>query len=287
MENLLKDNYPILMEGIHCTYPLLDKRFRHRRLFVRLHNVEYRYYYHLYKSTGSLFKKIYYLTESILLKKLERHVAGKAGTVWTVSYKDAAVYKEKFNCKNVCYLPLFLPSWQVTGQYGKGNYCIYHGNLEVAENEQAVLWLINEVFAGLAIPLVVTGKNPSSGLLKAAKAGGIRVAANASDTEMETLIAGAHIQILPSFNATGIKIKLLNALYNGRHCVVNTAAVDGTELDILCHVGNTPAEMQQLIKELWQQPFSQEEISKRKGLLYSSFNNAVNAQNILKAIEES
>ncbi len=286
LNNLLQDDYPILMEGIHCTYPLLDKRFRHRKLFVRLHNVEYRYYYHLYKSAAAGFKKMYYLAESILLKKQERRVARKATAVWTVSSKDATVYKEEFGCKKVSYLPLFLPPWQVAGKLGNGSYCIYHGNLSVAENEQAALWLIREVFAGLNVPLVIAGKNPSAQLLKAADAGGIRVAANVPVIEMQILIADAQVQVLPSFNATGIKLKLLNALYNGRHCITNTAAVDGTGLAVLCHIGDTPAAMRQLIKSLWQQPFGSADIDKRKEVLYGQFDNAAAAQFILKAMQE-
>jgi hypothetical protein len=41
LQRLLQDDHPILMEGIHCTYLLLDARFNSRRCFIRLHNVEY------------------------------------------------------------------------------------------------------------------------------------------------------------------------------------------------------------------------------------------------------
>jgi hypothetical protein len=37
---LLKDKYPILMEGIHSTWILNDNRFENRKKFVRLHNVD-------------------------------------------------------------------------------------------------------------------------------------------------------------------------------------------------------------------------------------------------------
>ncbi len=47
---------------------------------------------------------------------------------------------------------------------------------------------------------------------------------------MTELIREAQINILPSFNTTGIKIKLLNAIFNGRHCLVNPAAIAGTGL---------------------------------------------------------
>ena len=282
LQTLLKDDYPILMEGVHCTYPLLDKRFSNRRLFVRLHNVEYQYYYHLYKTATSFLKKAYYLAESFLLKNYERQIADKAAAFWTVSYKDADIYQRVLHCKNVSYLPLFLPPWQVAGKTGSGNYCIYHGNLEIAENEQAALWLMKEVFNYLNIPLVIAGKNPTPRLLHISQVKNIRIIANPAAAEMEALIADAQVQVLPSFNATGIKIKLLNALYNGRHCVVNTAAVEGTGLESLCHIANTSADMQQLIKKLFFQFFTDEELDKRKAVLYSHFNNEEGAKRIVK-----
>ena len=64
LANLLKDEYPILMEGIHCTFLLNDHRFDHRKKFVRLHNVEYEYYRSLSKSASSIFHKLYYRLES-------------------------------------------------------------------------------------------------------------------------------------------------------------------------------------------------------------------------------
>src|SRR6478752_4986254 len=60
LENLLKDDYPILMEGVHCSYLLFDNRFSRRTCFVRLHNVEYQYYNELSNVTASPFKKFYY-----------------------------------------------------------------------------------------------------------------------------------------------------------------------------------------------------------------------------------
>ncbi|TKK68050.1 glycosyltransferase [Ilyomonas limi] len=284
-QTLLKDDYPILIEGVHCTYPLLDKRFSNRKLFVRLHNVEYRYYYHLYKNTTSLFKRLYYLAESFLLKNYERRIANKASAFWTVSYKDANVYRGIFNCKNAGYLPLFLPPWQVAGKLGTGTYCIYHGNLEVEENEQAATWLIKKVFINLDIPLIVAGKNPTQCLVQAAaRTKNVQIIANPSSAGMDNLIMDAHIQVLPSFNTTGIKIKLLNALYNGRHCIVNNAAIEDTGLEGLCHIANTASDMQQLVKALFTQPFTQAELDKRKAVLYNHFNNAASAQQIRRQI---
>ena len=56
--NLEKDEYPILLEGIHCSYPLFTGRFKNRKIFLRLHNVEHKYYSNLAVNETNIFKKI-------------------------------------------------------------------------------------------------------------------------------------------------------------------------------------------------------------------------------------
>ena len=281
LSNLLKDDYPVLLEGVHCSYPLLDKRFNNRRLFVRLHNVEFEYYRHLYKYTAHPLKKLYYFTESILLKQYECRIANKANAFWAVANTDVQLYQQHFKCKAITYLPLFLPPWQIACKEGSGTYCLYHGNLAVEENEKAAVWLLQHVFAKLSMPFIIAGKNPTKRLIKlAALNKNVKIIANASQSEMEKLIADAHIHILPSFNATGIKIKLLNALYNGRHCVVNTAIAAGTNLESLCHIADSPEAIQQMVQQLSHIPFTQPDIQQRKQLLQHEFNNLESAKKI-------
>lgn len=120
-----------------------------------------------------------------------------------------------------------------------GTFCLYHGNLGVAENEKAAIWLLNEVFFKIKVPLVIAGKNPSRRLDKLAHlCQHTCLVANPSDTELNDLVRLAHINILPSFSDTGIKVKLLHALFEGRHCVVNDAMVNGTGLGNGLSCGN-------------------------------------------------
>src|SRR5207237_6838839 len=116
--------------------------------FVRLHNVEFDYYRQLARSGTSVLKKIYYLNESRLLKKYERKIANKAMFI-AVTLRDAETYRREFGAENIQYLPVFLPFTSVTSKEGKGSFCLYHGNLSVAENEKAVLWLMKNIFSDL------------------------------------------------------------------------------------------------------------------------------------------
>ena len=285
LNRLLEDNHPILMEGTHCTYLLTDKRFEGRKCYVRLHNAEHIYYRHLAANEHSFAKKLYFLWESFQLKKYEKAIARKAA-FWSVATQDAEIFK-KLGGQNVQaeFLPLFLPPWQVSCEEGIGTYCLYQGNLSVSENVQAAKWLIKNVFNDINIPFVIAGKNPPDDLKDTAeKYPNICVVADPNETEMQDMISKAQIHIIPSFNATGIKLKLINALYNGRHCVVNEAAVEGSGLETACHIAANADAFKSIIYQLYRRPFGEEEIELRKHLLEKMFDNEGNAEKVVEWI---
>lgn len=284
IQNLLKDDHPIFMEGIHCTYPLLDSRFKNRNCFVRLHNVEYQYYRDLFKSCNSPIKKLYYWNESRLLRCYEAALA-KSVRFLGITEKDEAIYRNEFGCKNIDHLPLFIPNWEISCEEGMGNYCLYHGDLSVPANEKAAFWLLEKVFHQIKLPLVIAGKNPSEKLIELSHQQRCTcIVANPSEKEMQDMISKAHINVLPSFTSTGIKVKLVNALFHGRHCVVNDATIEGSGLGAACYCGTTAQSFQRLISQLYHQPFTKDEILGRKKLLQDIFNNTVNAKKLIEMI---
>ncbi|HMJ46238.1 MAG TPA: hypothetical protein VK498_02865, partial [Ferruginibacter sp.] len=140
IKRLKEDTYPVLLEGIHCTYFLHSGALKGRKVFTRLHNTEYEYYRHLAKQENNIFTKIYFSRESRLLKKYEAAVANKA-PVWALSSSDMERYKNNFNAKNIYLVPAFVPWQEIKSKTGKGNYCLYHGNLTINENSKAAAWL--------------------------------------------------------------------------------------------------------------------------------------------------
>ncbi len=284
LNNLLKDDYPVLLEGIHCTYFLYSGQLENRKVLVRLHNVECEYYGELSKATGNFLKKIYFKLESSLLKKYENNVANKCMFI-AVSEKDKETYQQKFSAKNINYLPVFLPFAQVASETGSGNFCLYHGNLSVPENEKAALWLIKNVFNSLDVPLVIAGKNPSKSLQTVVHNNeNFCIASNLSEKEMDDLIKKAHVHILPSFNTTGVKIKLLNALFNGRYVVTNSASVDGCNPESICEIAATASDFKKAITDFFRQSFTQTEIDKRKKILEGIYDNHANALKLIRWI---
>jgi len=279
LQNLLKDNYPIMMEGVHCTYPIMDERFSKRGRFVRLHNVEYQYYNDLCQHASSAFRKLYYKRESIMLKAYERKIAAKA-IFWGMTEADDDVYKHELGATNIEQLPLYVPDhWKVEEKPGNGTYCLYHGDLSVDANEKAAIWLLEKVFSKTDTPLVIAGHNPSEKLEELAHSmGHTCLVADPSEREMQDMIAKAQINILPSYTHTGIKIKLVNAIFNGRHCLVNEATVKHSGLEPVCHIASNPEDFIERIETLFATPFTKEETEKRIALTHELFNNERNAK---------
>ena len=82
--------------------------------------------------------------------------------------------------------------------------------------------------------------------------------------QLDDLLQRAHMNIFWSNNASGIKIKLLNALYNGRFCLVNKPVVDGSGLEDLCEVVNDEKSMVYKAIQLMDIEFSDEQYLNRK-----------------------
>lgn len=279
--NLQKDDFPILLEGIHCSYYLYKNLLLNRKIVLRLHNVEFEYYHHLAKHEKNWFKKIYFLHESRLLKKYEKAIAAKAPVI-TVSQHDASVYQNQFHAPQVHFLPVFIPHTLAVGKEGNGCFCLYHGNLSVNENEVAATWLLQHVFNDVNIPFVIAGKNPSKKLSDLAHTHKHTcIVANPSEKEMQDMISKAQVHLLPSFNNTGIKLKLLNALFNGRHCLVNQQGVAGSGLESVCHIANNAPAFKTSLQQLYNQPFTENEKQQRQGLLLSQYNNEENAKRLI------
>lgn len=284
LKNLKKDDHPILLEGIHCTY-FLHKGYLHdRRVFVRLHNVEHQYYKQLALHEDNIFKKLYFNIESEMLKRYEKNLADKSA-FWTVSTQDAELYRNKFHAKDLEFLPVFVPWNNPKSISGNGNFCLYHGNLSINENEKAVEWLLNNVFNSVKIPFVIAGKNPSANMHKLAhRHKHTCLVANPSEHELGDLIKKAQVNILPSFNNTGVKLKLLNAVFNGRHCLVNAEAAIGTGIESLCMIASGAEMFKEEVKRLYSEPFTDYNIQARSQMLNNLYNNEKNARQLISWI---
>ena len=275
--NLLKDDAPILFEGAHTTALLSSPLLKGRKKFVRTHNVESEYYRELARASTSPFKKLFFIMESWKLKRYEPELKD-ADILFTITDKDKKTFESICPGTKVELLPCFhngLSSEVAAEDIGKGGYILYNGNLCVDENVKAALFLINEVaVATEGTKWIIAGNTPAGSLYEAAeRAGNVEIIANPTNDEMTRLITGAAVNILTTFQATGIKLKLLGTLYKGGYCIVNDKMIESTGLDALCTIANTPIEMRDAIIRLTRTEISTEEIAERRKVLFEKYDN--------------
>lgn len=286
MERLLHDDHPILFEGLHCCYHLGDPRLVGRIRIVRAHNVEHDYYGALAKAATSAFRRTYFINEAHKLQRFEP-VLAEATRVLAISPKDEAYFGAHFH--NVTHVPAFHASEKVEVPDGLGDFAFYHGALGVAENDQAALYLVQKVFDGLPVKLVIAGSDASKELRRAvAKAPklpngqpSVELREGIATEEIHALVRAAQVNVLPTFQSTGIKLKLLLCLFNGRHVVCNTPMVEGTGLDGLCHVHDDPKGMRESILACMGKPANGQALEVRARVLEERFSNRRNAERIV------
>lgn len=279
MDRLLKDDHPILYEGLHCCFSLGDPRLHGRVRLVRAHNVEHDYYGALAKAASSPFRRTYFINEAYKLQRFEP-VLAEADHVLAISPKDEAYFGSHFH--NVTHIPAFHAVDKVAVPDGLGSFAFYHGALGVPENDQAALFLVRSVFQGLSVKLVIAGSDASGELRReVAKAPNVELRENIGTSEIHRLVREAQVNVLPTFQATGIKLKLLLCLFTGRHVVCNTPMVEGTGLEHLCHVHDDPASMRNSILACMGKPANGQSLELRASLLEERFSNQRNAERIL------
>ncbi len=267
LRNLLKNDYPILFEGIHTTSFLSHSLLKKRYKVLRTHNIEHKYYRYLSESTNQFFKRLFYKIESRKLKRYEIKILPFAQKVLSISDADKRFF-EKLNPETIVLNPsLDIETVPVQPETAE-RFILFHGNLSVEENEKAALFLTTTVFSKIDFPVVIAGKSPSAKLQKAATSlPNVRLVASPDEKTMKSLIVTAHIHLLYSFQDTGVKLKLLSVLQNGRFCIANNAIVGDLAVGELLILANSPEEILSEIKELMNKQFDENQREHRNSFL--------------------
>ncbi len=256
LNRLQEDDYPVFLEGLHCCWYLEQPGMQKRVTIVRTHNIEHDYYKGLMKNASGL-KRLFFSSEAEKLKNYEP-VLSKAGYVLSIKRSDKE-YFEKWN-RNTLLLPASVPELEGGNVSAVKDYCLFHGNLSVSENDLAATWLLENVIPKLSgIPFVIAGKQPSGSLKKLAEKHQVKVVENPSDEEMSRLISEAKVHVLPSTQDTGLKLKLLAALQTAGTVIVNTNMVKGNDLEKYCIVAGSPEEFIVAVRQEFAKPVNLEE----------------------------
>jgi hypothetical protein len=279
LSNLLSNQAPILFEGLHSTFLIHLPTLQDRRMFIRMHNVESSYYRYLSLQSRDLFKKWYYRLEAWKLKRYENGL-NAAHTLLMINKAEMETLRN--NKARLRYLPAFHPFLPVEPMPKAMDFALYHGNLQVEENQRAVSFLL-ECFSELQVELIIAGRLPSVELKKKINdLSNIKLLENPSERKLNELIHTARLICLPTFQPTGIKIKLLKSLIEGNQVIANSDMLHGSGLETFCEVAETKAEWLTKIPYLMKSNLNKEEIRQRQQEVYKMYDPLKNAKLLME-----
>jgi hypothetical protein len=278
VNDLAKNNYPILIEGLGPCGLALSKALANKKIWVRLLTFAPRYFAYLQERTSAPLKKLYYQREAVLSKKILKKLNPRVQ--WIVpSLTDKSSLENIFLGGNIITLDLFNNNNGITSKTGLGNYCLFQGNLADAATHKTAVWLLTHVFHNLTVPFVITGNNPAQALIDLAhEQPHTCIVANPSAPERNDMIEKAQIILQPSFIKSGADEALLEGIKKGRHCLTNSKT-NKSAFTPCYHQGSSANAFQEIIVQLYRHPFSEEEIeTRRKAVAAEKSNTALTAE---------
>ena len=278
INDLAKNNYPILIEGLGPCSLALSKTLENKKTWVRMHTFAPGYFGYLQERSKAPLKKLFYQREGVLSKKVLKKISARVQ--WIVP-----TLAEKSNLDNLflggkiqMLAPFNNNNNNITGKTGLGNYCLFQGNLADAATHKTAVWLLTHVFHNLAVPFVIIGNNPAASLIDLAhKQPHTCIVANPSAAERSDMIEKAQIILQPSFIKNGPDEALIEGIKMGRHCLTNSK-INNSPFAACYHQGSSASAFQEIIVQLYHHPFSEEEIETRKRAMSQQKSNATLAE---------
>lgn len=280
-ENLNKLKAPILFEGLQTTQVISQLKDKGFELYLRQHNNEMEYYKGLSYSEKNIFKKLIYKVESLKYSGYQKKILKEFNTIFCLSEKE---FKEVDSySKNAKLIHIFHGNRSVKTLSEKGKYFLFHGDLSISDNKKALNETIS-LFKDLPQYQLVVASDRADNEIQN-KINSIR---NISLVPIETtealhrLFENAHANILLSYQNSGTKVKLFNALYHSRFVIINQNITDNQALINLCIFGSDRNEIRQRVIETAEKDYHENET--RREVLEKNHSDDTKAEEMIKVI---
>ena len=279
VRRLMRDSHPILFEGQQTTH-ILKHDFHGRKLLLRLHNLESEYFLGQFRSERNWVLKAAFLSEHYKYRGFTRHLL-RFDKVLTLSrVEDDFVTKHS---GNNLYVPVFHGNHEVGKLSDRGEFALYHGDLRLPDNRAAVRFLIDVFGEVKDFPLVVASGS-GAGFVRSLLKGRANISFEniENPSKLDDLLSRAQINVMVSFQQSGTKLKVVNALYRSRFCLINKNMVDDPQLRALCTMAETKTEFVDAIRSLMHRDYAG---SEREKTLKSILDDRENALKIDKVLD--
>ncbi|WP_413532413.1 glycosyltransferase [Empedobacter brevis] len=270
---------PIFFESLKTTFILNKCNLNDYSKYLRLHNIEQNYFSGLAESETNLVKKSLFYLEAKKYIQYE-NIINMFDNVFTLSKFEQNYIQKKYNKGK--FVPVFHGNESIKLLSEKGKFALYHGDLRASDNCKAVDFLI-EVFKEIDYPFVIaSGSKEDWVKTKIKNYPNIQFVKLKDFDHLKNLFENAHLNIAWSFQESGTKLKVINALFNSRFSIINENVIDDEKINKLCIKVSNKSELIKAINQYKDQPFSASKEYRETLEFY--LNDKLNAEIILKQI---
>lgn len=231
-DTLEEDSYDIvLFDGLFTTIYLdtIKEKFQGKTI-VRSHNVEFHLWEDRYVSEESGLKRFFLRSMIQELKNYELNVLPKFDEIACISETDKAFFNSHFGLNRSQYLPFGIEPPSAEGQTEKETNVIrFLGALDWEPNIEGLNWFLNEVWPTVhqrnpKIVFEIGGRNAPEGYL-ANPPEGVKMVGLVDDAYQ--FISSAELAVVPLLSGSGIRIKIVEALFAGQIVVTTSKGAQG------------------------------------------------------------
>lgn len=278
-QNIAKMKAPILFESLKTIDVLRFIEPDFSPIFLRLHNIEKDYFKGIANSETNLLKRILFNLEAYKYKGIEESL-NRFQKVFTLSkYENNYV---NTRAKNACFIPVFHGNTAVKDLSKFGDFALYHGDLRASDNRKVVAYLI-ELFRDLPYPLKIASSTQQEWVNKQiGDSENIQFVQLVDFKHLLQLFEQAHINISWSFQQSGTKLKVINALFNSRYSIINTNIIDDPVVNDLCISVENTQQLKEAILHYKEMPYEQYVVRNR--VLQKHLCDHSNAERIMNEI---
>ena len=232
----MKNNgyYPdiIIMEWTQISIQVdnVKRIFPKAKLVASEHDVTYQGKYRYFEIEKRKIIKKYKHLQANNMKRREINAFSKCHLVVTHNVKDKKILisdgieDEKIHT----IVPYFHRSSLLRDR--KNNDIIFYGSMNRYENEQAVVWFIEQVMPKIhnnEVRFVIVGNKPSDRLRRLSENNKKRIILTGYVDSIDPFFSEAMCFVCPLFLGAGIKVKVLEALYSGIPVITNEVGIEG------------------------------------------------------------
>lgn len=232
----------IILEG-HYVYGLLAKLLKtnvDKKIFMRVHNNEEKYFRELSYAENSFVKSMFYKLESLKFKFFEKKIFSedKISKLLHISYEEFQLYNHKYPHLENIFLPASVNINDMKEYTLKESpYVLFIGSMFMANNIEGLKWFLENIHIKLIkrfdnYKFIIAGN--TKGINKKKTLGFLKLYTHIefhdSPKTLDYLYNKSMIFINPMLSGAGVKLKTINAIKEALPVISTIVGNEGTGL---------------------------------------------------------